>query len=70
VRGHKRTLSHLIPPLGGFLICGLLWLNLSATAKIGGGIWLAIGLLFGAWKTRGFRGNLVNFDPPPDEAAR
>jgi hypothetical protein len=27
---------------------------------------MAIGLAFGAWKTRGFRGDLVNFDIPAD----
>jgi len=27
------------------------------------------GIAFGAWKTRGFRGDLVNFDLPPEEEA-
>ena len=31
--------------------------------------WLA-GIAFGAWKTRGFRGDLVNFDLPADENKR
>jgi putrescine importer len=69
VRERARTLSHLLPPIGGFAICALLWLNLSPTAKLAGGLWLAIGVGFGAWKTRGFRGTLVNFDnfdPPTD----
>ncbi|HEY0715615.1 MAG TPA: APC family permease [Polyangia bacterium] len=66
VRGRERTVTHLLPPLAGFAICALLWLNLSSTAKWAGGLWLAVGLGFGAWKTRGFRGNLVDFDPPPD----
>ena len=35
-----------------------------------GAVWLAIGLGFGAWKTRGFRGSLVNFDIPNDDDAR
>ena len=30
-------------------------------------IWMAVGIAFGAWKTRGFRGDLVNFELPPDE---
>jgi len=25
------------------------------------------GIAYGAWKTRGFQGNLVNFDLPPEE---
>jgi hypothetical protein len=31
-----------------------------------GGVWLLAGLLFGAWKTRGFRGTLIDFDIPSD----
>jgi hypothetical protein len=46
----------------------LLWLSLSTPAKIGGSIWMAVGIAFGAWKTRGFRGDLVNFDLPEEEA--
>jgi hypothetical protein len=29
---------------------------------------MAIGIGFGAWKTKGFRGELVNFDLPPEDA--
>jgi hypothetical protein len=50
----------------GFAVCLLLWLNLSRTAQIAGSIWMAAGILFGAWKTRGFRGELVQFDVPAD----
>jgi hypothetical protein len=28
---------------------------------------MAAGIAFGAWKTRGFREDLVNFDLPPEE---
>jgi amino acid transporter len=66
VRSPQKKLSNLLPPVLGFVICLLLWLNLSTAAKIGGSIWMAIGLAFGAWKTRGFRGDLVNFDIPAD----
>jgi putrescine importer len=45
----------------------LLWLNLSRTAQIAGSIWMAVGIAFGAWKTRGFRGELVNFEIPGEE---
>ena len=34
---------------------------------IGGSIWMAAGILFGAIKTKGFRGELVNFDIPAEE---
>jgi putrescine importer len=62
----KSFLDFLLPGLG-FLICLVLWWNLSPKARIFGAIWMAIGIAFGAWKTRGFRGNLIDFDLPPEE---
>ncbi len=55
------------PPLAGFTICFFLWKNLSWKAWIVGGIWMVVGIAVGAWKTRGFRGDLVNFELPPEE---
>ena len=68
VREPRKKLSNLFPPIAGFLICLLLWLNLSRPAKIAGVVWMSVGIAFGAWKTRGFRGDLVNFELPPEEA--
>jgi putrescine importer len=65
-RAEEKKVINLLPPLCGFLICLLLWLNLSRTAKIAGVIWMAVGIAFGAWKTRGFRSDLVNFDLPDE----
>jgi amino acid transporter len=62
VRAKERRLTDLLMPGAGFFVCLLLWLNLSRPAKIAGGAWMIAGILFGAWKTRGFRGTLVNFD--------
>jgi putrescine importer len=56
------------PPLAGFTVCFFLWKNLSWKAWILGGIWMIVGIAFGAWKTRGFRGDLVDFELPPEEA--
>jgi amino acid transporter len=67
VREGKWTPSFILPPVLGFVICLLLWLSLGNSAKIAGTIWMAAGIAFGAWKTRGFRGDLVNFDLPADE---
>ena len=64
VRAEQKKLTNLIPPLIGFLVCLLLWINLSRPAQILGGIWMLIGIIFGAWKTRGFRGNLIDFNLP------
>jgi putrescine importer len=67
VRASQKKLINLFPPLLGFIICFVLWWNLNSKAKIFGAIWMAVGIAFGAWKTRGFRGDLVNFDIPAEE---
>jgi putrescine importer len=64
VREREKRLRNLIPPALGFAVCLLLWLNLSRNAQLAGSIWMAAGIAFGAWKTRGFRGNLVDFEIP------
>jgi amino acid transporter len=67
VREKEKKMGNLLPPLLGFAVCLLLWLNLSRTALVAGSIWMAVGIAFGAWKTRGFRGDLVNFDIPAED---
>lgn len=67
VRGVERTLSQLIPSVLGFVICFFIWTSLSHLALIAGSIWMAIGIAYGAWRTKGFRSELVNFDVPPEE---
>jgi putrescine importer len=67
IRAEKKTPGNLLPPLLGFLICGYIWLMLSTPAQIVGSIWMGAGILYGAIKTKGFRGELVNFDLPPEE---
>ena len=49
-------------PALGFLFCLVLWLNLPAPAKTGGGIWLAVGIIYFAVKTRGFRDKFKTVD--------
>jgi putrescine importer len=66
LKQRQRTVGNSLLPLAGFAVCLLLWINLSTMAKVVGIIWLAIGVAFGAWKTRGFRSGLVTFDLPPE----
>jgi len=68
LRAAEKKLVNLIPPLIGFVVCFLLWLNLSRPAQKWGAIWMLVGIAFGVWKTRGFRGKLINFELPPEEA--
>jgi amino acid transporter len=67
LRAEKKKLINLLPPAIGFVVCLLLWLNLSRPAMVAGSIWMAVGIAFGAWKTGGFRRNLVDFELPAEE---
>src|SRR5215471_12715095 len=66
VRSTEKKLGFLIPPVLGFIICLALWLNLSRPAIIVGSIWMAAGIAFGVWKTKGFRETL-SFDIPAED---
>ena len=57
VRGRQRSVwGHLVFPLVGAAVCGLLWLNLSGKAQLAGCGWLLLGTVYLALLTRGFRG--------------
>jgi amino acid transporter len=66
LRERQRTLGNFLPPVLGFTICLLLWLNLSRPAKIAGILWMLLGIAYGAYRTRGFRAELVSFDVPEE----
>ena len=65
VRNPQKQLGNLIPPILGFVICLGLWLSLDPWAQIIGAIWMAAGIAFGVWKTRGFREQL-SFELPAE----
>jgi hypothetical protein len=65
VHGAEKKLVNFLPPVVGFFICLGLWWSLSGPAKILGGIWMAAGVSFGVWKTRGFREPL-SFEVPAE----
>lgn len=67
LREEKKSWTNLVPPVLGFLICLFIWWHLGRPAKIAGGIWMLVGIIYGAAKTKGFQGNLVHFDFPVDE---
>jgi amino acid transporter len=69
VRQQEKRLTNFITPMLGFLVCLVLWLSLSVPAKIAGVIWMSAGIGYGAYRTRGFRSELVNFDIPEEESA-
>ncbi len=67
VRGRDRRWSFCVIPLIGFLVCFYLWLSLSLIAKIVGVIWMVVGLSYGAYKTHGFKKDLIRFESPEEE---
>lgn len=54
-RAERRRLRNILPPLLGFGICAYIWLHLRTPALVVGALWLLSGLVYGAWRTRGFR---------------
>ncbi len=50
-----RIVVDMILPLLGFGFCALIWWNLNQLAKIVGGIWFLIGVIYLGLSTRGFR---------------
>ena len=65
VREPKKKITNFLPPVVGFFVCLGLWWSLSSPAKILGSIWMAAGIAFGVWKTKGFRESL-SFDVPAE----
>jgi putrescine importer len=65
VRSKEKKIGNFLVPVLGFLICGFIWWNLSPPAKIAGSIWLAVGIIYGAWKTSWFR-TQMSFDVPEE----
>jgi len=53
-RSGARLFTNLLFPLAGALVCAVVWFSLSRDAKVTGFCWLAIGLLYLIWLTRGF----------------
>jgi amino acid transporter len=66
-RGRDRSLSHLLVPACGFIVCLYLWLSLSVLAKVVGGSWLLLGIIYGAWKTGGFKRATIRFESPAED---
>lgn len=62
----RRLLADLVAPGLGAAFCFVLWIGLQNPAKIAGGVWFLIGILFAAFRTRGFRVRPVMFES--DEA--
>ena len=61
--GHKANWVYdIVIPGAGFIFCLWIWWNLHKAALVVGGTWCALGLIYTAIKTRGFRRQPVMLD--------
>jgi len=61
--GYKRQwFADVAMPLVGFAFCLWIWLGLRLPAKIVGGVWLMVGLIYYAIKTKGFSDRSIMID--------
>jgi amino acid transporter len=61
--GHRRRwLADVAVPGLGLLVCLWIWCSLPEPAQVIGGIWFALGVLYAAIRTRGFRRRPVMLD--------
>jgi putrescine importer len=58
----RRWFADAVMPLVGFVFCLWIWLGLKSSAKIVGGSWFIVGLIYCAVKTRAFRERPVMID--------
>ena len=66
LRNPDRRILDAVAPLLGFTICAGIWWNLADHTKLVGFTWLAVGLVFAAWRTGGFKKQL-SFDAPSED---
>jgi putrescine importer len=66
-KGLKSFLLNAIVPILGFVVCFIIWINLSQKAKEAGFVWMAVGLVYCAYKTKVFSRKLMLADPPKEE---
>jgi amino acid transporter len=62
----QKTLSGVLVPVLGFVICAFIWVHLSNPALVLGAVWMTAGIAYGAVRTRGFRSELVTFEVPAE----
>jgi hypothetical protein len=68
LRANTRQIVNFIFPVAGFMVCLILWWNLSTRAHIFGLAWMSLGIAYAAWTTRGFHKSLVAFEGAAEAA--
>jgi amino acid transporter len=62
IRGESPRFLDTAAPALGFVICLVLWWNLSIRALAFGTAWMLVGLAIACWRTRGFRRRFQSLD--------
>ncbi len=65
-KGSIRQAIWIFAPLAGFIICLWIWWSLRPIAKIAGTVWLVIGFVYCAVRTRGFQKRLELISIPEE----
>lgn len=68
VKDFKSAFTYVVMPAVGAILTGVLWVSLHGTALLGGLVWLAIGIVYLAVLTRGFKRSVRSFDDPEADA--
>jgi len=59
---HRQWLTDVLVPAVGLLFCFWIWWSLPGPAQKAGAVWLAVGVVYAALRTRGFRRQPVMLD--------
>src|SRR6266481_3202390 len=68
LRSSEKRWTNFAFPVLGFFICLFIWRSLGPWAIVLGTVWMAVGVAYGAVKTKGFKTDLVRFDIPADDS--
>jgi len=68
LRSSEKRWTNFAFPVLGFVICLFIWRSLGPWAIVLGTVWMAVGVAYGAVKTKGFKTDLVRFDIPADDS--
>jgi len=62
IRGQSPRFVDTAAPVLGFVLCVVLWWNLSIRALAFGAMWMLVGIAVACWRTRGFRRPFESLD--------
>ena len=61
-RASRRLFADAVAPVLGIIFCFAIWVSLATPAKVLGGCWFVVGIIYDAIKTRGFKERPAQID--------